>query len=59
MGLNEGRKEEGEGEWKEGKGWGSTTCGLRGETERGDIQKTHGKNELGDDVRREVGKGGA
>lgn len=59
MGLNEGRKEEVEGKWKEGKGWGSTTCRLRGETEQGDKQKTDEKNELGDEVGREAGKEGA
>lgn len=49
MGLSEGRKEEGQGKWKERIRWGSTTCKVGGQTERGDIQETDEGNELGDE----------
>lgn len=35
---------------------GRTACRLRGETEKGDIQKTDEKGELGDEIGRETGE---
>lgn len=46
--MKVGKRRE-KGKWKErDKDGGSTTCKVRGQTERRDIQETDEKNELGD-----------